>query len=297
MRQVQITEFGGPEVLKVVDVDAPTPGPGQVLVQVAAAGVNPIDAVIRQGHFPPAGRDLPMGAGLDAAGTVRAVGEGVEDAKVGDVVFGAAIGGAYAEQALLRAWAHVPAGVDAVEAGGWPTVVATAVRALDVIDAKAGETVVVSGASGGVGTAAVQIAKARGLTVVGIAGPDNQEYVRELGAIPVVYGEGVEDRVREAAGGHVDAGVDLSGRGTLNMLVDLTGDAKRTVTVIDEETAQKLGSHSNHGNPNAVAAYREAAGIEGFRVPVARKFSLDDAPAAQEQAGSGHNRGKNVIVP
>ena len=297
MRAVQIPQFGGPEVLSVVDVEAPTPGPGQVLIQVASAGINPIDSVIREGHFPPAGRDLPIGAGLDAAGTVLAVGDGVEGTSVGDVVFGAAVTGGYAEQTLLRAWAHVPDGVDPVEAGGWPTVVATAVRALDVIGVTKGNTVVISGASGGVGTAAVQVAVARGLRVIGIAGPSNQDYVRELGAIPVVYGDGVEERIREAADGKIDGAVDLSGRGTLNMLVELTGDAQRTVTVIDDATAQKLGSHSNHGNPDAEAAYREAAGIQGFSIPVAHRFSLDEAAAAQAQAGSGHNRGKNVIVP
>ena len=297
MRAVHIAEFGGPEVLSVVEAADPTPGPGQVLIEVASAGVNPVDTRVREGQFPPAGRDLPIGAGLDAAGTVLAVGEGVDDTSVGDVVFGAAVGGAFAEKALLRAWAHVPDGVDPVEAGGWPTVVATAVQTLDEIEAKAGQTVVISGASGGVGTAAVQIAVARGLRVIGIAGPDNQDYVRELGAIPVVYGDGVEQRVQEAAGGPIDGGVDLSGRGTLAMLVSLVGDAKRTVTVIDEPAAQQLGSHSVHGNPKAGAAYKEAAGVDGFRVPVARRFSLEEAADAEAQAASGHNRGKNVIVP
>lgn len=296
MKAVQFDTFGGPEVLEIVETPSPVAGAGEIVVRVAAAGVNPVDLKIRAGYLAaqmPV--DFPAGTGLDAAGEVIAVGEGVTSTSVGDVVFG--LGRAtYAEEAVLSAWAPVPEGLDVVEAAGWGSVVETAVRILDQLAPAAGSTVLVSGASGGVGTALVQLAIARGLTVVGTASERNQDYLASLGAIPVVYGSGLASRVTALASGGVQAAFDVSGAGVIPELIAIVGEPSRVVSISDF-SAPQYGAQVSNQATDARRAFAEALAVEGFRIPVAGTFSLAEAGEAQELSGAGHTVGKLVIVP
>jgi len=201
MRAVMFSEYGGPEVLHVADVDAPRPGPGQVRVAVRAAGVNPIDWKARSGVI----RDvmplqLPVVDGREAAGVVDAVGTGVNGVAPGDEVFGFAVGGAAAEEALLDDFARKPAGLSWEEAAALPVAVETSLRVFGILGGVGeGQTLVVNGAAGGVGVAAVQIARARGARVIGTASEANHEFLRSLGAEPTTYGDGMVQRIRALA--------------------------------------------------------------------------------------------------
>lgn len=212
MKRVSFAEFGGPDVLQLVDAEEPHAGPGQVRITVRAAGVNPVDWRIREGQFQKERRtvhqpiELPAGIGQDASGVVDEVGEGVEGIEVGDHVFGRG-SNTYAEFAVLWAWARMPEGLTFEEAAGYPSVVETALRIIREVGVQPGQTLLVSGASGGVGSAVLQIARERGITVIGTAGAANQDYLRSLGALATTYGEGWVERVRQL--GQVDAALDL----------------------------------------------------------------------------------------
>src|SRR5204863_2817611 len=186
VRAVRFDAFGGPEVLHVVDIEEPHPGPGQIRVAVRAASVNPIDWKVRSGML---GGELPIVPGADVAGVVDEVGEGVEDVIPGDEVFGFAVGGGAAEHTLLEDYAHKPAGMTWEEAGALPVAVETATRVLDALGVRDGDTVLINGAAGGVGLAAVQLARARGARVIATASEGNHAFLRELGAEPTTYGE------------------------------------------------------------------------------------------------------------
>lgn len=189
MRAVQFDQYGGPEVLHLAEAPEPHAGPGQVRVAVEAAGVNPMDWKIRSGAMAGAvPLDRPQIPGLDAAGVVDEVGAGVEGIAVGDRVFGNG-SGVTAEYAVLRAFALVPTDLTFEQAAALPVAVETAARILDVLDLHPSQLVVVDGAAGGVGTAVVQLAVARGLKVVGTASEGNHAFLRELGALPTTYGE------------------------------------------------------------------------------------------------------------
>lgn len=211
MKRISFAEFGGPEVLQLVEAEEPHAGPGRIRIAVRAAGVNPVDWRIREGQVLGAHPvELPAGVGLDAAGVVDEVGEGVEGVEVGDRVFGEGTD-TYAEFAVLSAWARMPEGLAFEEAAGYPSVVETALRIIREVGVRPGQTLLVSGASGGVGSAVLQIARARGITVIGTAGAANQDYLRGLGALATTYDEGWVERVRHL--GRVDAALDLAGFG------------------------------------------------------------------------------------
>ena len=187
MKAIQYSRFGGPEVLEVVELSEPRPGPGQIRIAVHAAGINPIDWKVRSGMM---GGDLPQTTGREAAGVVDEVGDGVTDVAPGDRVFGFADGGGgAAELALLADYAPVPPSLDFAQAAGLPVAVETAVRTLDLLGVGAGTTVVINGATGGVGSAATQIAHSRGARVIGTASEGNHDYLRSLGAEPTIYGD------------------------------------------------------------------------------------------------------------
>lgn len=213
MEAIVFEEFGGPEVLRLVETAKPQPGPGQVRVRVAAAGVNPLDHKIRNGWmqavFP---TPLPATPGAEFAGTVDALGEGVTDTAVGDEVLGWTATGAYAQYALSSAYAPKPAGLDWTAAAALPVATETAARVLALLGVRSGETLLVHGAAGVVGATAVQLAVAAGAEVVGTASPANHGYVRSLGATPVAYGEGLVGRVRAVAPRGVDAVFDAAGK-------------------------------------------------------------------------------------
>ncbi len=192
MNAVRFNRFGGPEVLEIADLPDPHPGPGQIRIAVRAAGVNPSDWKKRKGLMD---EELPQTMGHEAAGVVDELGEGVADVAVGDRVFGlSAEGAAQAELAVLSYYAPIPPSLDFRGAAALPAAIETATRALDQLGVGSGSTLLINGASGSVGSAAVQLAAVRGARVIGTASPANDEYLRSLGAEPVAYGEGV-DRV------------------------------------------------------------------------------------------------------
>lgn len=200
MKRVSFAEFGGPDVLRLEDAEEPHAGAGQVRVAVRAAGVNPVDWRVREGQFLKAHPlRLPAGVGIDASGVVDEVGDGVDGVEVGDRVFGEG-SDTYAEFAVLSAWARMPEGLTFAEAAGYPSVVETALRVIRQVGVRPGQTLLVSGASGGVGSAVLQIARDRGITVIGTAGAASQDYVRGLGAVATTYGEGWVERCGSSAG-------------------------------------------------------------------------------------------------
>ncbi|MEU8901611.1 NADP-dependent oxidoreductase [Nocardia sp. NPDC048505] len=296
MKSVRFSEFGGPEVLRLIDTEEPHAGPGQVRVAVRAAGVNPVDWRIREGQVLGAHPiTLPSGVGLDAAGVVDEVGPGVTGVAVGDAVFGEGAD-TYAEFAVLSAWARMPDGLSFEEAAGYPSVVETAIRILDQVGVRPGETLLVSGAAGGVGSAVLQIARDRGITVIGTAGSANQDYLRGLGALATTYGDGWVERVRGL--GRVDAALDLAGAGVLGELVALTGDPGRVVSIADL-TAPEFGvrfSGVAGSVPDALAAAVDLIARGKLHIPVERSYPLADAAAAHRDSRAGHTRGRRVIV-
>ncbi|MBZ6093214.1 MULTISPECIES: NADP-dependent oxidoreductase [Streptomyces] len=297
MRKVSFAEFGGPDVLRLVDAEEPHPGPGRIRVAVRAAGVNPVDWRIREGQVLGAHPvELPAGVGLDAAGVVDEKGAGVEGVEIGDRVFGEG-SSTYAEFAVLGAWARMPEGLTFEEAAGYPSVVETALRVLREVGVRAGQTLLVSGASGGVGSAVLQIARERGIKVIGTAGAANQDYLRGLGALATTYGEGWVERVRRL--GPVDAALDLAGSGVIRELVGLTGDRDRVLTIADLG-APGLGvrfSGVAGSVPDALAEAADLISRGRLHIPVEQTYPLADAAAAHADSRTGHARGRRVIVP
>ncbi len=296
MKKVSFAEFGGPEVLQFIDAEEPHAGPGQIRIAVRAAGVNPVDWRIREGQVLGAHpTELPSGVGLDASGVVDEVGEGVEGVKVGDRVFGEG-SSTYAEFAVLSAWARMPEGLTFEEAAGYPSVVETALRVIREVGVQSGHTLLVSGASGGVGSAVLQIARDRGIKVIGTAGSANQDYLRSLGAVATTYGEGWVERVREL--GHVDAALDLTGSGVLRELVELTGDAQRVISIADLDAPQFGVRFSGVAGsvPDALAEAVSLISRGKLHIPVEKSYTLAEAPAAHIDSQAGHTRGRRVLV-
>lgn len=296
MKKVSFAEFGGPDVLQLIDADEPHAGPGQIRIAVRAAGVNPVDWRIREGQILAAHPiALPSGVGLDASGVVDEVGAGVEGVQVGDRVFGEGAS-TYAELAVLSAWARMPETLTFEEAAGYPSVVETALRIIGEVGVQPGQTLLVSGASGGVGSAVLQIARDRGITVIGTAGAANQDYLRSLGALATTYGPGWVERVRQL--GQVDAALDLAGSGVIRELVELTGDPQRVVSIADLE-APDLGvrfSGAAGSVPDALAEAVRLITRGKLHIPVEKSYALTEAAAAHRDSQAGHARGRRVIV-
>ncbi|CAL9387658.1 hypothetical protein SUDANB145_01202 [Streptomyces sp. enrichment culture] len=296
MRKVSFAEFGGPDVLRLIDAEEPHAGPGQVRVAVRAAGVNPVDWRIREGQVLGAHpTELPAGVGLDAAGVVDEVGAGVEDVEVGVRVFGEG-SDTYAEFAVLSAWARMPEGLTFAEAAGYPSVVETALRVLREVGVRPGQTLLVSGASGGVGSAVLQIARDRGIAVIGTAGAANQEYLRSLGAVATTYGEGWVERVRRL--GPVDAALDLAGSGVLRELVELTGDPRKVISIADLGAPEHGVRFSGVAGsvPDALAEAVDLIARGALHIPVERSYPLAEAAAAHADSQAGHARGRRVMI-
>jgi NADPH:quinone reductase-like Zn-dependent oxidoreductase len=298
MRAVQFQQYGGPEVLEIAEVEEPHPGPGRIRIRVHAAGVNAADWKIRDGLMS-GGKPLaqPGRVGFDAAGVVDEVGDGVTGVRVGDRVFGSGRG-TFADLAVLTAWARLPDEIGFEEGAAAPGPVDTAVRVLDAVAATEGDTIVLSGAAGGVGTALIQIARAHGLIVIGTASAANQEYVEALGALVTTYDEGWVDRVRDLAVAEVNAAADLAGAGVIPQLIQLTGDPSRVVSIADF-SATELGAKTTSGGGDTRAALEEAARLfetEELRMIVERTFTLEQTPEAQRLSKLGHGRGRSVVV-
>ncbi|MFI6962022.1 NADP-dependent oxidoreductase [Streptomyces sp. NPDC050255] len=296
MKKVSFAEFGGPDVLHLIDAEEPHAGPGRIRIAVRAAGVNPVDWRVREGQVLGAHpTELPAGVGLDAAGIVDEIGEGVDGVEVGDRVFGEG-SSTYAEFAVLSAWARMPEGLTFEEAAGYPSVVETALRVIREVGVLPGQTLLVSGASGGVGSAVLQIARDRGITVIGTGGASNQDYLRGLGALATTYGEGWTERVRQL--GRVDAALDLAGSGVLRELVELTGDPQRVVSIADLG-APALGVRFSGVAGSVPDALAEAARLIArgkLHIPVEKSYTLAEAAQAHIDSRAGHTRGRRVMV-
>jgi len=300
MKAVRFSRFGGPEVLEIVDLPDPHPGPGQVRIAVRAAGVNPSDWKKRQGLMD---EELPQTLGYEAAGVVDEVGEGVADVAVGDRVFGfSEAGAAQAELAVLSSYAPIPPSLGFPGAAALPAAIETATRALDQLGdgAGSGSTLLINGASGSVGSAAVQLAVARGARVIGTASPANHDYLRSLGAEPVAYGEGLAGRVRALAPGGVDAALDVAGSGVLPELIELAGGPEHVVTIADFAGAREHGVRFSSGDAgralHALAGIGELIESGRFSLPVGPTFPLAEIAAAHRAGENGHVRGKLVLL-
>ncbi|MEV4436894.1 NADP-dependent oxidoreductase [Streptomyces sp. NPDC049585] len=306
MKAISFSSYGPADVLRPVEVPLPAPGPGQVRIAVRCAGVNPLDHKLRSGAmagtFP---LELPHIPGVEASGLVEAVGEGVTQVRAGDAVFGRTVTGAYAEQALAREDQVVvkPVSLAWEEAAALPVAAETARRVMELLDLGDGETLLVHGAAGGVGTLAVQFARARGVRVIGTASESNHAYLRGLGAIPVTYGQGLAERVREAAApGRVDAALDAVGKGdAVWVSVEVTGGADRVVSIADAEGARLHGARFSSGGREVrpVPALNEALALHEaglLQLPVHRIYRLEEAADAHRESEHGHLTGKIVLA-
>lgn len=300
MRAARYHEYGDPSVLTVEEAPDPHAGPGQVRIRVAAASVNPIDWKFRAGYLremmPLA---LPAIPGRDAAGVVDEVGEGVSDATVGARVFGLSDTGTSAEYALLTAWAPLPDRWSDEQAAAAGVAGETAIRVLDLLGVGAGSTLLVEGAAGGVGDAAVQIALARGATVIGTASLANHEYLRSLGATPTTYGPGLAERVRALSPNGVDAVFDAAGSGSLPELIKVAPSAKDVVSIADYAAEAHGARLSAGGEARAEALAKIAAcGAAGNYTPrIASTYRLERIAEAHALSQTGHVPGKLVILP
>ena len=300
MRALQFSAYGGPEVLQWAEAPDPHAGPGQIRITVRAASVNPIDWKLFTGVL--SGGQPMVGTGYlgsDAAGVVDEVGEGVTGIAVGDDVFGKGRH-AEAEYAVLDSWAAKPASIDWAVAAAAGVAGETAERGLRLLDIKAGDTLFIDGGAGGVGAVVVQFALARGARVIASASEANQDYLREIGAIPVLYGEGVADRVRNAAGGSVDAVFDVVGKTPVDELISLAPDPAKVVTIANfaagEAGVQVTGGGADSRAPEALAEVADLLAQNKIVIKV-QTFPVTRAAEAYRISLNGHVRGKLVLIP
>jgi len=303
-KAVRFQEYGGVEVLNVAEVPMPEPGPGQVLVRVKAAGINPGEAKIREGllhsRWP---ATFPSGQGSDLAGVVARAGQGVTGFAAGDEVIGYTDNRASQAEYALAGAANLtarPPGVPWEVAGSLFVVGATAWAAVRAVTLTAGDTVVVSGAAGGVGSVTVQLARRTGATVIGLASPANHEWLAGHGVIPVSYGDGVADRIRQAAA-KVDAFIDTFGADYVRLALDLGVEPSRVDTIVRFDAVERYGAKAEGNAVGASAAVlAELAGLIDageLEIPVAATFPLDQVRDAFRLLAGGHVHGKIVLLP
>jgi NADPH:quinone reductase-like Zn-dependent oxidoreductase len=313
-RAVVATAFGGPEVLAVIETPVRPPGPGEVLISVRAVGTNPIDYKVYSGVMGQDPARLPMRLGSEAAGVVTEVGDGAAGpggrVSVGDEVVAYRIAGAYAGDVTVPSSSVVlkPSTLSFEEASGMMLTGVTATHALAVTRVGAGDTVLIHGASGGVGLMAVQLTVAAGARVIGTASESGHALLREFGAEPVTYGAGLEERVRALAPGGINAAVDCAGGDeALDTSLALVADRGRIVTIVASRRAFDSGIKVIGGAPGADPGteIRAAARLElarlaeagKLRVVVAAAYPLAEAAAAHRELATGHTHGKIVLVP
>lgn len=299
MRAIVFETHGGPEVLHLADVPDPQAGPGQVRVRVEAAAVNGWDVKSRAGATGGRAPTSPVVPGLEVAGVVDEIGDGVTGVAPGDRVVGFAVGGGYAELALTKVFAHVPDGLAATDAVTLPVAAETATRVLRLLGVRPGETLLVHGASGSVGELAVQLAVRRGARVIGTASPRNAGRVAALGATPTTYGAGLVERVRALAPDGVDAVLDTTGAGVLPDSIALRGGTDRIVTIADDAAAD-LGvqaSWRSERDAGELAEAVDALARGDLVTTVGAVLPLADAPRAHELVETGRAGGKVVLVP
>jgi NADPH:quinone reductase-like Zn-dependent oxidoreductase len=301
-KAVRFDEYGGIDVLRVADVPVPEPGHGEVLVKVKAASINPGEAKIREGLLHaswPA--TFPSGEGSDLAGVLTKIGPAAEGFAAGDDVIGFTDGRAsHAEYVIVEAQ-HLtakPANVSWEVGGSLAVAGSTAYASVRAVSLKPGDTVAVSGAAGGVGSVAVQLARRTGAEVIGIAGPANHDWLAAHGIKPMAYGEGLADRLREAG---INAFIDTHGDGYVKLAIELGVAPERINTVADFTAVQEYGVQAEGaGAAMSAAVLAELAGLVAsgdLDVPITATFPLDDVRAAFEQLEQGHTRGKIVLLP
>ena len=307
MKAVRFDRYGGVDVLEVQEVPVPVPGAGEVRVEVKAAGINPGEAMIRQGAFHeiiPA--TFPSGQGSDLAGVVTEVGPGVELFSVGDEVLGFTNNRAsHAEFVVVPAdqLTTKPSAVSWEAAGALFVAGTTAYAAVGSVELTPSDTVAIAGAAGGVGAIAVQLAKRTGATVLGVAGPSNDQWLAAHGVIPVNYGDGLADRLRTAApDGRVDAFLDFFGGGYVELAITELGIAPdRIDTIIDFPALERFGVKfvgNQDGADAAVLAELAALIAAGqLEVPIAEVIPLDEVQRAYSTLERRHTRGKIVLRP
>lgn len=298
---IRYRRYGGPDVLTLDDVPLPEPGPGQVRLAVHAAAVNPYDWKVRSGRFGQAPLDRPAGVGVEVAGTVDGVGPGVAGWVTGQAVFGQVAPGAAATHVLVSADSLVakPGWLSFEQAAALPVASETASRALRLLDVKAGQTLLVHAASGAVGLMAAQLALAAGATVVGTAGTGNHDALRELGIVPVTYGDGLADAVRAVAPDGVDAVLDTSGRGVLPVSIELAGGPQNVVTIADGAAADygvRYTSTADRPLPDVLAEVLPLVESGAVRMPIAATFPLERTADAHRLSEDAHFLGKIVIT-
>lgn len=300
MRALQFSTYGGPEVLEWADAPDVHAGPGQIRIAVRAASVNPIDWKVFAGYL--AGDQAMEGTGFlgyDAAGVVDEVGDGVTDVSVGDDVLGRG-SDTQAEYAVLDSWAHKPASVDWAVSAAAGVSGETSERGLRLLDVRSGDTVFVDGGAGGVGAVFVQMAVARGARVIASSSEANHDYLKEIGAAPVLYGEGVVDRVRAAADGPVDAVFDVAGKTPIEDLISLAPEPAKVVTIANFAAAEAGVQVTSGGvDSQPMQALAEVADLlaDNRLVIKIQTFPFDRAAEAYRISQAGHVRGKLVLVP
>lgn len=310
-QKIVYTQFGGPEVLELVDIPTPTPKPGTLLVRVEATGVNPIDVKLRAGMRTSAPITTPRGVGRDGAGIVLALGDDVEGFRVGDAIAFHDTAGTYASEVLVKAINAVPRPpqVSAAAAAGIGIPAGTAYQSLRSLAVGAGDTLLIHAGSGAVGQLAIQYAVLWGATVIATASPRRFERIRELGATPVAYGPGLVDRVREAAPQGVTVALDAAGTDeALESSIELVEDRSRIATIVRGADAAGLGIQAySGGSPEPMTAQQLAWRAEALPVTVALlatgtfsielgpTFSLADAADAHRAISDGVD-GKITII-
>jgi NADPH:quinone reductase-like Zn-dependent oxidoreductase len=302
---VRFDKHGGVDVLQVTEVDRPVPGPGQVLVRVKAAGINPGEAKIREGLLAQLWpTTFPSGEGSDLAGVAEELGADVAGTAVGEEVLGFTDNRAsHAELVVVEADNLIPkpSGVSWEAAGSLYVVGATAWAMVHAVAAGPGDTVVVSGAAGGVGSIAVQLAKIAGAMVIGLASEANHPWLTDHGVIPVSYGEGVADRIRAASGGRVDAFLDTQGGGYVELALDLGVRPERIDTIADftarEKYGVKIDGNAVGGNARVLAELAGLIDQEDLEIPIADTYPLAEVRDAYRELEKGHTHGKIVLKP
>jgi len=305
VKAVRFDRYGGVDVLEVREVEDPVAGAGQALVAVKATGINPGEIAIREGRLDarwPA--TFPSGEGTDLAGVVSALGAGVSEFAVGDEVLG------WTEQRASHAELVVvpvdqltakPASVSWEVAGSLFVVGLAAYASVKAVGPQAGETVVVSAAAGGVGSVAAQLARRTGAKVIGLAGEHNHEWLRRHDIVPVTYGDGQAERIREAADCKVDAFIDTFGGGYVDLAIELGVDPLRINTIADFEAVERLGVRGQGTHAIASAALLaelvDLVADGELELPIARTFPLEQVRDAYRELAARHTHGKIVLLP
>jgi NADPH:quinone reductase-like Zn-dependent oxidoreductase len=305
VKAVRFDQYGGVDVLHVVEVPEPEPGPGEVLVRVKAAGINPGEGKIREGllheRWP---ATFPSGEGSDLAGVVERLGPDVREIAVGDEVIGFTNNRASHAELVTVAAADLtprPPAVPWEVAGSLFVAGATAWAAVRAVDPSPGDVVIVSAAAGGVGSITVQLLVHAGATVIGLAGPDNHAWLSGHGVTPVSYGDGVADRIRAVTDGRADAFIDTWGFGYVDLAVTLGVAPDRIDTIVDWDRARAIGAKTEGnaagGRAEVLAELAGLIAAGDLEIPIAATYPLDRVQDAYRELDRQHTRGKIVLVP